>query len=173
MKSRAMILCAGILLCGPVAAGQLEVTVHKLTNSGVAEEIGTIAAKDTDYGVIFAPDLRGVAEGLHGFHVHENPDCGAAGKDGKMTAGAAAGSHLDPDNTGKHLGPYEQGHLGDLPALYADASGKVTHPVLAPKIKTTDLKGRALIVHEGGDNYQTQPELGGGGDRIACAVVEG
>lgn len=27
-----------------------------------------------------------------------------------------AGGHLDPEKTGKHLGPYnDKGHLGDLP----------------------------------------------------------
>lgn len=166
-------LCTGALLCGTAAATeQLEVTVHQVTASGVAEKIGKITAEESDYGVVLTPDLRGLAEGLHGFHIHENPDCSAAMKQGELTAAAAAGGHLNPDEEGRHSGPYQEGHLGDLPALYADASGRVSHPVLAPKVKLSDLEDRALIIHQGGDNYTTQPELGGGGARVACAVVK-
>ena len=86
--------------------------------------------------------------------------------------GLAAGGHYDPAGTGKHKGPYEDGHLGDLPALYFDAEGKATHPVLAPRIKISDLKGHAFIIHAGGDNYRDYPKaLGGGGARVACGVV--
>jgi Cu-Zn family superoxide dismutase len=110
---------------------------------------------------------------MHGFHVHEHAQCGPADKDGKMTAGHAAGSHFDPGKTGKHLGPYGDGHLGDLPPLYVDANGTATLPVLAPRLKLADLKGRSLMIHAGGDNYSDQPAaLGGGGARIACGVVK-
>jgi len=45
--------------------------------------------------------------------------------------------------------------------------------VLAPRLKMTDVKGHALMVHAGGDNYSDNPEkLGGGGARIACGVAQ-
>jgi len=35
------------------------------------------------------------------------------------------------------------------------------------------LKGHALMIHQGGDNYADTPEkLGGGGARAACGVVK-
>jgi Cu-Zn family superoxide dismutase len=35
------------------------------------------------------------------------------------------------------------------------------------------VKGKALMIHAGGDNYADQPKpLGGGGDRIACGVIQ-
>jgi Cu-Zn family superoxide dismutase len=45
---------------------------------------------------------------------------------------------------------------------------------LAPRIKDIQaLKGHALMIHAGGDNYSDQPKpLGGGGARIACGVIE-
>jgi Cu-Zn family superoxide dismutase len=56
--------------------------------------------------------------------------------------------------------------------LFVDAQGKSTLPVLAPRLKVTDVKGRSLMVHAGGDNFSDQPEaLGGGGARIGCGVV--
>ena len=50
--------------------------------------------------------------------------------------------------------------------------GEATTPVLAPRLDMDDLKGRALMVHEGGDNYSDSPQkLGGGGPRAACGVI--
>jgi Cu-Zn family superoxide dismutase len=50
--------------------------------------------------------------------------------------------------------------------------GIATYPVLAPRLKLTDLKGRSLMIHAGGDNHADHPQkLGGGGARIACGVI--
>ena len=89
-----------------------------------------------------------------------------------MVPGLAAGGHYDPAGTGRHEGPYGDGHLGDLPPLYVDGDGRATLPVLAPRLEAGDLKGRSLMIHAGGDNYADHPEkLGGGGARVACGVV--
>src|SRR5690606_37501447 len=73
---------------------------------------------------------------------------------GTATAAGAAGGHYDPQNTGKHGTPWGDGHLGDLPALYVDGEGNAYQPVLAPRLKQeADIKGRALMVHAGGDNH--------------------
>jgi Cu-Zn family superoxide dismutase len=154
-------------------AGEVVIKMHLLTGQGMGKEIGTVTATDTQYGLLIVPALSELPPGLHGFHVHQNPDCGPAMKEGKSVAGLAAGGHYDPQNTGKHDGPYGKGHLGDLPALYADSDGKAALPVLAPRLKVSDLKNRSLMIHSGGDNYSDTPEkLGGGGARIACGVVK-
>jgi Cu-Zn family superoxide dismutase len=155
-----------------VRAEELTFTIHRINDSGVGEKVGTIRVVDTPYGALFTPALTGLPPGVHGFHVHEGADCGCAEKDGKMVAGLAAGSHLDPAKTGKHLGPYADGHLGDLPPLFVEADGKSTLPVLAPRLKVKDLHARSLMIHAGGDNYADAPAaLGGGGARIACGVL--
>ncbi|MDH3563904.1 MAG: superoxide dismutase family protein, partial [Gammaproteobacteria bacterium] len=57
--------------------------------------------------------------------------------------------------------------------LKVGASGNVKSKVTAPRLKVADLKGRSLMIHEGGDNYSDNPKpLGGGGVRIACGVVK-
>lgn len=138
--------------------------VHIYSTEQKGKELGTITVTETKYGLLFTPNLAGLTPGLHGFHVHQNPSC--------ENQGMAAGGHLDPSHTNKHLGPYNnQGHLGDLPALFVDENGKATLPVLAPRLKLKDIQNRSLMIHAGGDNYSDNPKMGGGGARVACGVV--
>lgn len=158
---------------GLAHAEELSIQIYAIDTAGQGKSMGTLTAASSAYGTILTPDLAGLSPGLHGFHVHEKPSCTAAEKDGKMVPGLSAGGHYDPAHTNAHRGPYGDGHLGDLPALYVDAAGKATHPVLAPRIKISDLKSRAVIIHAGGDNYADEPEkLGGGGARAACGIVK-
>jgi len=173
-RSQIVLLIAfGVLIAGSVSAGDLVVQMNLISDQGVGKTIGTVTISDTQYGLLIVPEITGLTPGIHGFHVHQNPDCAPAVKDGKQVPGLAAGGHYDPALTGKHEGPYAQGHLGDLPALYVGTDGKSNTPVLAPRLKTADLKGRSLMIHAGGDNYSDMPEaLGGGGGRIACGVIK-
>jgi Cu-Zn family superoxide dismutase len=73
---------------------------------------------------------------------------------------------------GKHGYPWGDGHLGDLPPLYVGGDGVANQPVLGPRLKRADLKGRSLMIHAGGDNHADHPApLGGGGARIVCGAV--
>lgn len=169
------ILAVIFMICAASAAAAaqpLAVEIRAAEAAGAGAVLGTVTITATPYGTLFTPSLSGLAPGVHGFHVHENPGCGPKEQDGKMVPALAAGGHFDPGKTGKHLGPYGDGHLGDLPPLYVDAEGKATVPVLAPRVKLSDLKGRSLMVHAGGDNFADHPHpLGGGGARIGCGVV--
>jgi Cu-Zn family superoxide dismutase len=120
------------------------------------------------------PRAQSIDKGVPIFHIHANPDCGLGkGPNDQPAAGLAAGSHPDPANTGKHLRPQGQGHRGDLPVVSVDAGGKATKAVVAPHLTVADVKGHAVMIHSGGDNYSDQPApLGGGGARIACGVAK-
>ena len=173
MKMLVAALAAMLMTAGMARAEELVITVYALNDAGMGDKIGTVTAADTPYGLLLTPALKGLTPGMHGFHVHENGSCMPAEKDGKMVAGLAAGGHFDPAKTGKHLGPYGDGHLGDLPPLFVAADGSATMPLLAPRLKVKDLAGRSLMIHAGGDNYSDQPAaLGGGGARVACGVPE-
>ncbi len=175
MKSAFVVLLA-LLILTPVAAlaaDSIVVEMRTAEPGGPGGAVGTVTVTATPYGALFSPDLTGLPPGLHGFHVHEHAACDPRDQSGRPVPALAAGGHLDPAKTGKHLGPYAEGHLGDLPPLVVDASGRSTLPVLAPRLKLEDLRGRSLMVHAGGDNFSDQPEpLGGGGPRVACGVVK-
>jgi Cu-Zn family superoxide dismutase len=167
------------LACGALAAfahaapASKVVTLRMAETAGPGEVAGTVIVTESKHGLVFWPALSGLPPGLHGFHVHQNPSCDAFTQDGKTTPAGAAGPHYDPKKSGKHDSPWGDGHLGDLPPLYVDNDGKATQPVLAPRLRMRDLKGRSLMVHAGGDNHADHPApLGGGGARIVCGVVE-
>jgi len=163
----------GVLMALPAFAADVVVRMNLVNEQGIGKSIGTVTISEGPNGLVFTPQLVGLAQGMHGFHVHQNPDCAAGVKDGMPTPGLAAGGHYDPAATGKHEGPMGKGHLGDLPMLVVDADGVAMIAVVAPRLKMADVKGRSLIIHAGGDNYSDQPApLGGGGARIACGVIE-
>ena len=172
-------------LAGTARAADLIATMHMINESGVGEPIGTVTISDGSGGAVFTTDLRGLSPGRHGFHVHANPYCGPEPNDqGQVVAGGAAGGHWDPEGAKQHRGPQaipwwrawwtSEGHLGDLPVLTAAADGTAKQQLTAPRITDLDrLKGHALMIHAGGDNYADQPQpLGGGGGRIACGIIQ-
>ncbi len=145
-----------------------------MTDLNTGKSVGEIKVSQNKYGTLFVPALSGISGGLHGFHIHENASCEPSMKGDVKVLGGGAGGHFDPSKTGKHGFPWTTtNHLGDLPALYIDADGKGEYPVLAPRVKLKHLKGRALMIHVGGDNHSDHPHaLGGGGARLICGVVE-
>jgi Cu-Zn family superoxide dismutase len=176
MKTYIVTLAAAVFVTTASAAyaASTTVTINAIDANGVGKKIGTLRLSDTKEGLRIMPRLADLPPGDHGFHVHVNPDCDPAnGPNGQPAAGMAAGGHYDPANTGKHLGPYGEGHKGDMPVLTVDAGGKATKAVLVPHLTVADVKGRSIMIHAGGDNYSDQPApLGGGGARIACGVAK-
>lgn len=174
MKWKILAALTGVLAAMQVVAHDtVDISMNYVSRYGIGDPIGKINARVTKFGVLLTPNLHGLTPGMHGFHTHQNADCGAGEKGGEKIAGLAAGGHFDPENTGVHEGPFGAGHLGDLPALFVAADGTATHPVLAPRLKLHDLDDRSLMIHAGGDNYSDQPKaLGGGGARMACGVVK-
>lgn len=159
-----------------VSAAELSVPMTLVDAKGQGAAIGTVQISETPHGLVFTPDLKSLPPGMHGFHVHQNPSCAPKEKDGAPVAALEAGGHLPGENKDqKHAAPWQDGHLGDLPALFVAPDGTAKQPVLAPRLKSLQaVKNRSLMVHEGGDNYADQPApLGGGGPRIACGVIKG
>jgi len=169
-------LIAAVLACTSAASFGSEITVpvNMAEKQGVGAAVGVVRIVETPYGLAFYPTLKGLAPGLHGFHIQEKPSCAAADKDGSMVPALAAGGHLDPAATKKHGEPWGDGHLGDLPPLFVAADGTAVSPVLGPRLKLSDVRNRSLMIHAGGDNHADHPmPLGGGGARVACGVIDG
>ena len=169
-----IVLTSLFLVPGFALAAELRVEIRQATPTGPRGLLGTVMISDGPSGGIVKTALKGLPPGPRGFHIHENGSCQPTTANGQPVPAGGAGSHLDPQHTGKHEGPAENGHLGDMPVLEVAGDGSATQTLTAPHIKDVSaLRGKSVVVHVGGDNYSDQPQpLGGGGARIGCGVIE-
>lgn len=171
-----LVLCAAVALTPAAAmAKQVKTELFLATDAGKGASVGTVAISDSKSGARFKVKLHGLPPGPHGFHVHDKGSCDpSTAADGKVTPAGGAGGHMDPAMSGKHLGPHGAGHLGDLPVLTVGADGSAKASLTAPHVAdVSQLKGHALMVHAGGDNFSDTPAAnGGGGARLACGVLQ-
>jgi Cu-Zn family superoxide dismutase len=158
----------------PTLAAKVHTTLHLATASGPGAEVGSVTITDSPQGAKIILDLHGLPPGPRGLHVHQEGSCAASkGPDGALVPAGAAGPHFDPARTGRHMGPKGQGHLGDLPRVDVAPNGTARATMTAPRINAVSaLRGRALVLHAGGDTYSEPPPLGGGGARLACGILK-
>lgn len=170
----AMSFAATLTVAATAFAADPTATMNKVTAEGVGEAVGTVTVSLSPAGAVFHVNLKGLPAGAHGFHVHDGGACAPGPVTGTVAAAGAAGGHWDSAHTGKHEGPAGSGHIGDLPVLDVAADGTAVKTLTAPHVKDlTAVRGHALVVHAGGDNFSDQPApLGGGGARIACGVIK-
>lgn len=114
--------------------------------------------------------MSGLEPGLHAIHLHETADCSS--DDGKSTGG-----HWNP--TGQPHGKWGDAtgyHKGDIGNFNADANGNGTISFTTDQWcigcgdPAKDIIGKAIIVHQGSDDFTSQPS-GAAGARISCAGV--
>ncbi len=114
--------------------------------------------------------FSGLTPGVHAIHIHEKSDCSSP--DGKSTGG-----HWNPTHQ-KHgkWGDAEGYHKGDIGNLEADANGVGTISLQTDQWcidcgdETKDIVGKAIIVHDGTDDFTTQP-TGDAGGRVSCGGI--
>ena len=155
---------AAVVEAAPATASTM---IAGASGSSVA---GALQLAASTSGVTLTGEISGLAPNTeHGFHIHETGDCSAP--DAK-----SAGGHFNPTHA-EHGGPTSaMKHLGDIPNLQSDASGKVAvnATIEGATLRDggpNDLVGRAVIVHAKRDDYKTQPS-GDSGDRIACGAIQ-
>lgn len=112
-------------------------------------------------GMIIAVELAGLPAStvdgpeFLGFHIHETGDC--------SDDFAHSGMHYNPKNQ-QH--PH---HLGDLPSILNN-NGYAYAIMYSSFLKTSDILGRAVIIHGQRDDFTTQPS-GDSGEKIGCGVI--
>jgi len=162
----AMAPAAGVAENAAAPAGEAQV-VLKPTQGHDAN--GTLTLRTEGDGVRISGELAGLKpDSEHGFHVHENGDCSAADA-------TSAGGHFNPAAQAHGSMDANPHHVGDMPNQRANAQGVADVNVLVHDMSLDpgsdhNVIGRALIVHEQPDDYQSQPS-GNAGARIACGVI--
>lgn len=94
--------------------------------------------------------------GFFGFHIHGGNACTGE-------AFADTGSHYNPTEA-----PHPS-HGGDLPPLLS-CHGNAYLAVATGRFRVEDVIGRTVVVHDGADDFTTQP-AGNAGTKIACGVI--
>ncbi|MDF4221909.1 superoxide dismutase family protein [Maribacter sp. M208] len=131
---------------------------------------GEVTFTQDDDEVEMVAMLSGLSEGEHAIHIHQTADCTAAD-------GSSAGGHWNPTNEphGK-WGASEGYHKGDIGNFTADADGnaKVEFETdewcIGCDDENKNILGKGVIVHQGVDDYTSQPS-GAAGARVSCAGI--
>lgn len=167
--NRLVVLSLTVALCGACARtvhSGSEATMSAVVRAPSGDSLGTLTVSPTATGVRITGDLRGLATGAHGIHVHAVGSCTAPDF-------ASAGGHLNPAAMKHGLENPAGPHAGDLPNITANSSGQAhvdvstTH---ATQAQLMDADGSAIVVHATQDDQKTDP-AGNSGARVACGVV--
>ncbi len=148
-------------------AKHVAVTLEAKSDSKVT---GTVTFTQEGDIVTMVAEINGLTEGIHAIHLHEKADCSS-------DDGTSSGGHWNPTAQphGK-WGAAEGFHKGDIGNFEANAegNGSITFSTDLWCIdcgnETKDIMGKAIIVHQGIDDFTTQP-TGAAGGRISCGAV--
>ncbi|XP_011696375.1 PREDICTED: superoxide dismutase [Cu-Zn], chloroplastic-like [Wasmannia auropunctata] len=130
-----------------------------------------IAQRKPNGPVCITGIIRGLTEGLHGFHVHERGDL--------SNGCTSTGAHFNPKNV-HHGAPTDNvRHVGDLGNIRADSNGRARINITDRIISLRGLYniiGRSFVVHSGKDdlgkgNNSFSLTTGNAGERWACGVI--
>ena len=147
---------------------KVKVTLQSVSDSNLS---GNVVFTEENGEVSMTAIISGLAEGKHAIHLHEKGDCSAAD-------GSSAGGHWNPTNA-KHgeWGSADGYHKGDIGNFEVDAKGNGTVNMSTDEWcigcgdSKKDILGKAVIVHDGVDDYTSQPS-GAAGTRVGCGVIQ-
>lgn len=161
-------ICSATVLAGAMSAASADADMamtHLRNPEG--ESVGTVEFRESPFGTMLHARLAFLPAGIHAFHVHETGECVPPFK--------SAGGHFNPDSSDHGLMDADGRHAGDMPNIHVPASGIVNVEVFNDSVRLDerlfDADGAAVVIHEGPDDYETNP-AGAAGPRIACGVIE-
>jgi len=131
---------------------------------------GDVTFEEDNGSVVMKASFSGLTPGEHAIHLHETADCSSAD-------GTSTGGHWNPtfEPHGK-WGASEGYHKGDIGNFVADADGNATVDFATGEWcigcddDNKNILGKAVIVHQGVDDFTSQPS-GDAGARISCAGI--
>ncbi len=145
----------------------LQFSLEPKSNSKVE---GVVNFTEVAGSVTMTATLKGLEQGDHAIHIHEKADCSAAD-------GASAGGHWNPTNEPHGKWGAEAGyHRGDIGNFTADTQGNATVTFstgewcIGCDDANKNILSKAVIVHQGVDDFTTQPS-GDAGARVSCTGI--
>jgi Cu-Zn family superoxide dismutase len=167
-----VLLCSAVFLmcvtsCGPASPASAGAEIKDASGQTIGQARFEPAGDDVNVSV----NVRGLAPGAHGIHVHEVGKC-------DPPEFASSGAHFNPGGQPHHGGDAEHRHAGDMPNLVVgpDGTGRMQAVLRGITMKGRGhhslfhLNGTSILIHRDADDLKTAPS-GNSGDRIACGVV--
>ena len=156
------------LACACVSAGvaQAQPKASADMKDATGKTVGEAIVEQQAGGVQITATFTGLPPGERAFHIHTVGKCEPPFE--------SAGGHFNP--TSKQHGKDNPSgpHAGDMPNLDVPQSGRVKVQLTVKDVTLDggllDADGAALVVHEGADDYKSDP-AGNAGKRIACGVL--
>ncbi|MBT8275390.1 MAG: superoxide dismutase family protein [Bacteroidia bacterium] len=146
-----------------------KVTMTLASKSG-SSATGTVTFTEQEGVVAMEATLSGLTPGTHAIHIHEKADCTAED-------GTSSGGHWNPTFAPHGKWGAEEGfHKGDIGNVEADENGNASIAMKTDEWcigcgdENKDILGKAIIVHQGTDDYTTQP-TGAAGARVSCGGI--
>ena len=145
----------------------IKMTLSPRSDSNVHGEVMFV---EKDGQVTMTAKMTGLSEGTHAIHIHESSDCSAAD-------GASAGGHWNPTaqphgKWGDEAG-FHKGDIGNF-EVKADGLGEISMTTdqwcIGCGDPAKDIMGKSIIVHQGQDDFVSQPS-GAAGGRISCGGI--
>jgi len=150
-----------------VAKKKVKVSLEPKSGSNVK---GNVVFNQENGIVSMVALFSGLTEGSHAIHLHEKADCSS--DDGK-----SSGGHWNP--TGAPHGKWgdEKGfHKGDIGNFTVNDKGQGTLTFSTDEWcigcddPARNILGKAIIVHQGTDDFTSQP-TGAAGGRVSCGGI--
>ena len=133
---------------------------------------GIVRFKQYNNKVKVSYEIKGLSDGLHGFHVHEYGD---------LTDGCTSScAHFNPFNThhgGRNSKIRHVGDLGNIKSKNKLAKGYFFDKIISLDPKSVcSIIGRCIVVHEDEDDLgkggnEESLKTGNAGKRLACGVI--
>ncbi|WP_426429836.1 superoxide dismutase family protein [Winogradskyella sp. HB-48] len=150
-----------------VTKTEIEITLDPKSGSNAT---GTIKFIEENGEVTMMAYLFGLDEGEHAIHIHESADCSSP--DGTSTGGHWNPTAQPHGKWGADTG-YHKGDIGNF-MVGADGKGEVKFSTkewcLTCEDPTKNIIGKAIIVHQGTDDFTSQPS-GAAGSRVSCGAI--
>ncbi|MEL4307474.1 superoxide dismutase family protein [Joostella sp. CR20] len=146
---------------------KVKVSMEAKSNSTVS---GNVVFTEKEGVVSMTAVFDGLNPGTHAIHLHEKGDCSAAD-------GTSSGGHWNPTFS-KHgkWGDPDGYHKGDIGNFTADENGngtitfKTNEWCIGCGDDKKDILGKGVIVHQGTDDFTSQPS-GDAGARVSCGGI--
>lgn len=132
---------------------------------------GTAKFEETNGIVYMIAVIKGLSEGSHAIHIHDQADCSSL--DGK-----SAGGHWNPTaqphgKWGAETG-YHKGDIGNFMVKNIEGDTTVEFSTdewcIGCGDDSKDILGKGVIVHQGVDDFKSQPS-GAAGSRVSCGGI--